>query len=473
MQICNGTKIDGVRCKFKAKKGNYCGHHNKNNIICPICNITKISKFNVIQCWECIKNEKQKKFEIRFEQTEKLECSDDFVLDVIIHIFKFCNSDTKLELRKLCNYTYDKLVPTELYNRCSKIVFNYKSSMDSLQILHSWRSRPNILKYINRLPNLIELYLYYYNPTQKFLDKLSINMETLVFYEFNFDESIIDLSRFTNLKKICNIRNVPRDFISHLSKLEEVSSCIELDLPKSVTSFNGFNGFSRYVFNNLDFLKDCNIVRLERFRTNQDLNFLSNSLEYFQGGLDSINQISDCKKLKHLIIKGIVIISEDTNVYFPNLEYLEIEDASRFVNSTKLKKLICNNDDLSFIEFFLDLEYLKCCYFYNVKKGTNFKHLKICTIDNQGLKILQHVNADYFEISFFENNIKDKWDEFPYTKEEFPIFENIRILQIYSPGKNYFLSIPFENFPNLEILYVLKTYKYMFYKPKKFKIKKC
>nr|QBK84820.1 MAG: hypothetical protein LCDPAC02_00190 [Pithovirus LCDPAC02] len=225
MQICNGTtKKDGMRCKCNAKNGQYCGYHNKNNIICSFCNVNEINKNGVIQCWECVKNEKGKKFKIILEQTKKLECSDDIIIDIIIHIWNFCNFNTKLELRKLCKYTYNnkELIPVKLYNHTSKIIFHFKSSMKALRILHSSQRRPNILKYIDQLPNLEELYLPNFHLTQKFLDELPKNLEVLICNRIDFNKGFIDLSRFRNLRKLGNILRAPKDFISNLFKLEEV-----------------------------------------------------------------------------------------------------------------------------------------------------------------------------------------------------------------------------------------------------------
>nr|QBK84814.1 MAG: hypothetical protein LCDPAC02_00130 [Pithovirus LCDPAC02] len=472
MQICNGTKTNGIRCRCKAKNGQYCGYHNKNNVICSFCNVNEISKFNVKQCWECIKNKKQKILEIKLKNTKKLECSDDLILDILALIWNFCDSDTKLKLRILCNYTYDKLAPTELYTHCSKIVFNRKSSMDALKVLHiQHNNKLNFVKYLDYLPNFRELYMPWHIPTQKFLNKLSENMEVLILDIFSSDINIIDISRFTNLRKLGNITDVPRNFVSSLSKLKEVTSNIELDLPKSITSFNELRWHrNNYKLENVDFLKGYNIVKLKHITTDLDLNFLSDSLEYFDGCLKYISQISECKKLKHINVG--CKIPKDTIVDFPKLECLKIKNGSRFVNSTKLKKLICKNDDLSFIESFINLKYLKCNRLYNINNEVNLKYLELLTVDNKSLENLKLINADYFKLNKFKNeNVEKIRDKFPYTKEEFPIFENIKTLEMYNTCKKYFLSIPLENFPNLEVLYINKIFKYMKTKCDKLKIK--
>ena len=345
--------------------------------------------------------------------------------------------------------------------------------MKALRILHSSQRRPNILKYIDQLPNLEELYLPNFHLTQKFLDELPKNLEVLICNRIDFNKGFIDLSRFRNLRKLGNILRAPKDFISNLFKLEEVVSHVELDLPKSITSFNGPKS-KHHKFYNINFFENCNIVSLKYINTSQDLNFLCNSLEYFKGNIIYIDRISKCKKLKHLNLNYSNNISfEDVNIDFPNLEYLKIRDASKFISSTKIETLICKNKNMNFIEYLPNLKHLECYGFYGINQEINLEYLRVSEITYKSLDCINLVNVNYISIHIFRNkNIDNKWNKFPYTKKEFPIFANTKILQIDVLNSGIFLSFPFENFPNLEILYVKNIHKYMSSKPKKFKIKK-
>nr|QBK84819.1 MAG: hypothetical protein LCDPAC02_00180 [Pithovirus LCDPAC02] len=164
---------------------------------------------------------------------------------------------------------------------------------------------------------------------------------------------------------------------------------------------------------------------------------------------------------------------EDINIDFLNLEYLNISDASKFISSIKIKKLICKNKNINFIEYLPNLKHLECYGFYGINQEINLEYLRVSEITYKSLDCINLVNVNYISIHIFRNkNIDNKWNKFPYTKKEFPIFANTKILQIDVLNSGIFLSFPFENFPNLEILYVKNIHKYMSSKPKKFKIKK-
>nr|QBK84826.1 MAG: hypothetical protein LCDPAC02_00250 [Pithovirus LCDPAC02] len=399
---CNGTiKKDYIRCKCKGKilsfnRLEYCGKHISNVKLCPICKKNKISIYGILNCWKCNEIKIKKNLKRRYEEIEELKYSENINADIISIIFKYTNSNTKYQLRKLCKYIYNNIVPTKLVCKKSKSIFKYKSSMSKLKEFYTQEINPYIINYLYNMPNLIKLDMSRYIIKQKFIDILPISLQYLntIIKNVNIDKlsNLIEVGILSKRKIFNNItiEGASDDIILNCNKLEMVVTEISIKLPKSVKHI-------RYTCQNykvdISNLKNSNIEKIENINISNNLNFLPSTLNFFSGFVPSLFQISKCNKLESLNIRCDNY--NDTKQYtFHELKYLKIYSAINFKYCTNLVKLECKNSNLKFLKHFPNLKYLTCdSVFVNSLPEEMFNKLEIIELKFYHTNIEHNVNT--------------------------------------------------------------------------------